>query len=457
MLTRTALLVLGLVAACMAQSTFTVMSAPKYVQFDKSAGALPLESVGQTLSASLGLTSELNWSGLVAGTPFEQPQASVVVVLDAAAGVPSGVAQFDLAHKDGSFSTLASRLVATHAGAFAPVLSKAFQAATNILSASASKDISSVTAGHSLHWDAAAMTFKDSAKTLSLSEAQIADLFSKITLDGVSFDEAAKAFTVTLADKSTVTLSLATFSSFFHEVFAVLEVASRFAASAQASSAPASIALALSTLPTALASAASEAETQAVQKVTASFLAALTLSMNKAFAGQVVVSAASVSGSSDAAQVRVARGLISSLGAPNPQTAGKYKPNQPAFVEYCSQYKCFCNQDSQGNPWDVDTGCQKGCKPGSLPFCECAAYGCACNSTSVVDVSSECIKCAAGYVLRGNACFVDNGWVVQFNMVLVLGIFAVLSLLATCYAIGNMDPGRNSIIYRMTSGRLKTQ
>jgi hypothetical protein len=42
-------------------------------------------------------------------------------------------------------------------------------------------------------------------------------------------------------------------------------------------------------------------------------------------------------------------------------------------------------------------------------------------------------------------------------MVLVLGIFAVLSLLATCYAIGGMDPGHNSIIYRMTSSRTKSQ
>ncbi len=45
----------------------------------------------------------------------------------------------------------------------------------------------------------------------------------------------------------------------------------------------------------------------------------------------------------------------------------------------------------------------------------------------------------------------------QFNMVLVLGVLAVVSLFATCHAIGNMDPGRNSVIYRMTSQRMKTQ
>lgn len=38
-----------------------------------------------------------------------------------------------------------------------------------------------------------------------------------------------------------------------------------------------------------------------------------------------------------------------------------------------------------------------------------------------------------------------------------LGIAAILSIIAICYSLGGMDPGRNSIIYRMTSQRIKTQ
>ena len=44
---------------------------------------------------------------------------------------------------------------------------------------------------------------------------------------------------------------------------------------------------------------------------------------------------------------------------------------------------------------------------------------------------------------------------VIFNIILWFGIIMLFSLLAICLAIGNMDPGRDSIIYRMTSTRGK--
>jgi len=44
---------------------------------------------------------------------------------------------------------------------------------------------------------------------------------------------------------------------------------------------------------------------------------------------------------------------------------------------------------------------------------------------------------------------------VIFNIILWFMVAFGLSLLAICYAIGSMDPGRDSIIYRMTSTRMK--
>ncbi|XP_020284349.1 renin receptor isoform X2 [Pseudomyrmex gracilis] len=44
---------------------------------------------------------------------------------------------------------------------------------------------------------------------------------------------------------------------------------------------------------------------------------------------------------------------------------------------------------------------------------------------------------------------------VIFNILLWFGIAFFFSLLAVCIAIANMDPGRDSIIYRMTSNRMK--
>lgn len=44
---------------------------------------------------------------------------------------------------------------------------------------------------------------------------------------------------------------------------------------------------------------------------------------------------------------------------------------------------------------------------------------------------------------------------VIFNIILWFGVVLAFSLLAISYAIAYMDPGRDSIIYRMTSNRIK--
>ncbi|XP_015584718.1 renin receptor isoform X2 [Cephus cinctus] len=49
----------------------------------------------------------------------------------------------------------------------------------------------------------------------------------------------------------------------------------------------------------------------------------------------------------------------------------------------------------------------------------------------------------------------DEDYPVIFNILLWFGVVFVFSLLAICIAIADMDPGRDSIIYRMTSNRMK--
>nr|CAH7736821.1 unnamed protein product [Callosobruchus chinensis] len=53
------------------------------------------------------------------------------------------------------------------------------------------------------------------------------------------------------------------------------------------------------------------------------------------------------------------------------------------------------------------------------------------------------------------ASYYNKDYPVIFNIILWFGVMMVFSLLAICIAIGNMDPGRDSIIYRMTSTRMK--
>jgi len=49
----------------------------------------------------------------------------------------------------------------------------------------------------------------------------------------------------------------------------------------------------------------------------------------------------------------------------------------------------------------------------------------------------------------------DENYPVIFNIILWFMVVFVFALLAISYAIGTMDPGRDSIIYRMTSTRMK--
>lgn len=51
--------------------------------------------------------------------------------------------------------------------------------------------------------------------------------------------------------------------------------------------------------------------------------------------------------------------------------------------------------------------------------------------------------------------YYSEDYPVIFNIILWFMVTFGLALLAICYAIGSMDPGRDSIIYRMTSTRMK--
>lgn len=53
------------------------------------------------------------------------------------------------------------------------------------------------------------------------------------------------------------------------------------------------------------------------------------------------------------------------------------------------------------------------------------------------------------------ASYYSKDYPVIFNIILWFGVMMLFSLIAICLAIGNMDPGRDSIIYRMTSTRMK--
>jgi renin receptor len=48
---------------------------------------------------------------------------------------------------------------------------------------------------------------------------------------------------------------------------------------------------------------------------------------------------------------------------------------------------------------------------------------------------------------------VDENYPIIFNILLFVGISLLITTLAICVAIATMDPGRDSLIYRVTSAQ----
>ncbi|XP_015171803.1 PREDICTED: renin receptor isoform X3 [Polistes dominula] len=73
------------------------------------------------------------------------------------------------------------------------------------------------------------------------------------------------------------------------------------------------------------------------------------------------------------------------------------------------------------------------------------------NMENQIDIN----KVNVGQDDLNHAKYYSSNYPVIFNIFLWFGVVFVFSLLAICIAIADMDPGRDSIIYRMTSNRMK--
>lgn len=65
---------------------------------------------------------------------------------------------------------------------------------------------------------------------------------------------------------------------------------------------------------------------------------------------------------------------------------------------------------------------------------------------SIDDAQEETLNLSSGY---------SEDYPVIFNIILFLSVTLLLAILATSVAMATMDPGRDSIIYRMTNPRMK--
>ncbi|XP_068976680.1 ATPase H(+)-transporting accessory protein 2 isoform X1 [Bombus flavifrons] len=72
-----------------------------------------------------------------------------------------------------------------------------------------------------------------------------------------------------------------------------------------------------------------------------------------------------------------------------------------------------------------------------------------------MDIYSNTQNIGQDVTIRSRSKDYTENYPIIFNILLWFGVVFVFSLFAICIAISQMDPGRDSIIYRMTSNRMK--
>merc|ERR1712086_841207 len=87
-------------AAAQASSSLHVLSAPASVQFDGSAGALPITAVPGVAASALGVKppTDFTWDGLYADSVFDRPLAAVTVIVDGLESLESAGPSYSLYH-----------------------------------------------------------------------------------------------------------------------------------------------------------------------------------------------------------------------------------------------------------------------------------------------------------------------------------------------------------------------
>eukprot|EP00053_Salpingoeca_punica_P001845 m.35144 g.35144 ORF g.35144 m.35144 type:complete len:474 (+) comp11251_c0_seq1:163-1584(+) len=467
-----ALAVLAVVLAVVdAKSSVSVLATPDYMSF-RPAGPLAAEHVATVIAGAMGLETpqkDIHWDGLLVGSSLQRPRASALItVLGHDAELPvikSNSYDIDQSHVDSAHTLQAVLTGAARSGSqnVASLVSKSFEGGAETISICSDAAIARLagaasrfgsfnsivtSASNGGFEDLHGANFRVSAE--ELAQAVKNGVFgSDITED----DRAGFIFLHSVgAEGFHLDATSAPVAAFVRELAAMVLVAQRVA--------PRRALFASMVVSTWSAAAAHMATTEdgvlALDHLLEAAVEAVAARLAKAYPNSVVIYGCTLpagqvtAAPAAAAAHHVARRDLAGVGATPDPTADK-----------CDTYECFCNKDKSGTPFDPTTGCAKttDCEKNiASPTCECAFHPCDCASPYVQNSSRAkvCLKCKKGYLIMNGVCYVDSNYPVMVNIWLWVGIALILALLATCYVLGEMDPGRNSVIYRMTSQKPKS-
>jgi len=425
-----------------------VVSAPGSVRFDAQAGAIPASDVTGVLSNAMGFQTAMSWNGLYSGNVFSRPAAALSIFFDGYAdALPMDGASFPIS----GVSSLNEILSPQGTGSVASVVSESTGQDSFTLSMSADHHFAAegssrdVGASHDLSVSyVPAQGFVGAGKTF-VAEAELNALFAQNVLGSdVVFDAGSKAFTVTVNGQAiTVPLTNSATLNLFAELHAMVAVLTQTVASART---PAVFTFTVSTL------RGVQVDQRALAVLLSRFVAKMTTVMQSTFVNNFVSIA--IFSAAEARHHLAARSVAAPVTASAAATA--YVPSQTPrskdFIDYCASYTCYCNKDANGTAYPVtgDSTCSANNRA------DCPFLPCACTSPYVQAGSAKCKACQTGFYMQNGECYVASNYPGMFQIWFWGGLALALALISTCYAIGNMDPGTNGVIYRMTQQRLKS-
>eukprot|EP00051_Salpingoeca_urceolata_P027213 m.480454 g.480454 ORF g.480454 m.480454 type:complete len:462 (-) comp21843_c0_seq1:142-1527(-) len=422
-----------------------------------STAALSVSELPAVVASALGCADEeLDFDGVAAGNLFDRPQAAVTLIVP----LPS-----DVAADAQPFAAVPGHALTGHSSA-GDVVDAMSHLSSSVCDVTGQ---SGCVVGLASDRKVAAAAASSHRLSLTLSRHTLTQQRSLAfaTPDGarVAFDATANALDITLADGRSVS-----FDTTSNLAAGALVVELTMAASALGQLGPdcthTATTLVLSTLPAFLEAAgddgvalarvvvealATELERQLSQAGTALLIgvvAPIELDLP-----QVVPDLRNPAARASAQAQRTRRASSSQIL----MSSAAERAEDP----FCETFAYFCytsDGTAQGTPFGAnncdDPTCEDGKKPdGSV--CHCAWDGCPEGSATVT--ARRCRRCKEGYTLSAGVCYVDSNTSMVTNIVIWLGLAIAIALVATCYTIGGMDPGRDGIVYRMTSQRIKSQ
>ncbi|KAL9965135.1 hypothetical protein ACROYT_G028891 [Oculina patagonica] len=228
-------------------SKFIVVHSPNYVTFLPNAGAIPSDEISNVIGLAMGFSStkELNWAGLLAGDVFHRPKANVLITVDGVTkddkfDLPGKAASFPVAESEGASSLGGILSTSSVTQENLPTrVTDVFGGKSLTVSVSGSELLAAAghasgTNSHTSFWNQAEDKFKQIEENdvqgltdLTFSKEEIIKRLEKADFGkGVKFAPSTKEFTVSIQGKGNAIFNMEKKEDFllFAEIDAILQI-----------------------------------------------------------------------------------------------------------------------------------------------------------------------------------------------------------------------------------------